>query len=107
MCPPVSGSGTKVGTIEIVCMPRFAIPKKAQLGGPVEFRAIIVEYSTDLYRQKCSAVFEHFYERAIQSRDANVHIYDVMYRVLERQKHDEVLHIRHGARRKLKTSDLT
>jgi len=28
------------------------------------------------------------------------------YRVLENQKQVEVLHIRHGARRKLKTSDL-
>jgi toxin ParE1/3/4 len=37
----------------------------------------------------------------------NPHIYRVIYRVLERQKHVEVLHIRHGARRMLKTSDLT
>jgi toxin ParE1/3/4 len=34
------------------------------------------------------------------------HIYRVIYRVLERQKQVEVLHIRHGARRKLKSSDL-
>jgi len=34
------------------------------------------------------------------------HIFRVIYRVLERQKHVDVLHIRHGARRKLKTSDL-
>jgi len=34
------------------------------------------------------------------------HIYRVIYRVLEKQKQVEVLHIRHGARRKLKTSDL-
>jgi len=34
------------------------------------------------------------------------HIYRVIYRVLERQKHVEVLHIRHGARRKFKPSDL-
>jgi len=34
------------------------------------------------------------------------HIYRVIYRVLENQKHVEVLHIRHGARRKLKSSDL-
>ncbi|MGD0010162.1 MAG: type II toxin-antitoxin system RelE/ParE family toxin [Terriglobia bacterium] len=34
------------------------------------------------------------------------HIYRVIYRVLERQKHVEVLHIRHGARRKLRSSDL-
>jgi toxin ParE1/3/4 len=34
------------------------------------------------------------------------HIYRVLYRVLERQKHVEVLHIRHGARRRFKTSDL-
>jgi toxin ParE1/3/4 len=34
------------------------------------------------------------------------HIYRVIYRVLERQKQVEVLHIRHSARRKLKTSDL-
>jgi plasmid stabilization system protein ParE len=34
------------------------------------------------------------------------HIYRVIYRVLERQKQVEVLHIRHGARQKLKSSDL-
>ena len=33
-------------------------------------------------------------------------IYRVIYRVLERQKQVEVLHIRHGARRKFKPSDL-
>jgi plasmid stabilization system protein ParE len=33
-------------------------------------------------------------------------IYRVIYRVLERQKHVEVLHIRHGARRKLEAPDL-
>ena len=36
----------------------------------------------------------------------NPHIYRVIYRVLERRKCVEVLHIRHGARRKLKASDL-
>jgi toxin ParE1/3/4 len=34
------------------------------------------------------------------------HIYRVIYRVLEKQKLVEVLHIRHGARRKLKASDV-
>jgi toxin ParE1/3/4 len=34
------------------------------------------------------------------------HIYRVIYRVWEKQKRVEVLHIRHGARRKHKTSDL-
>jgi toxin ParE1/3/4 len=34
------------------------------------------------------------------------HIYRVIYRVLGRQKTVEVLHIRHGARRKLKAPDL-
>ena len=34
------------------------------------------------------------------------HIYRVIYRVLVKQKQVEVLHIRHGARRKFKTSDL-
>jgi plasmid stabilization system protein ParE len=34
------------------------------------------------------------------------HIYRVIYRVLERQKPVEVLHIRHGARRKPKTSNI-
>jgi len=34
------------------------------------------------------------------------YVYRVIYRVLEKQKQVEVLHIRHGARRKLKTSDL-
>jgi len=35
------------------------------------------------------------------------HVYRVIYRVLEKRKEVEVLHIRHGARRKPKTSDLT
>ena len=34
------------------------------------------------------------------------HIYRAIYRVLEKQKHVEVLHIRHGARRKFTGSDL-
>jgi len=34
------------------------------------------------------------------------HIYRVIYRVLERQKQVEVLHIRHGARRRLKSPDI-
>jgi toxin ParE1/3/4 len=34
------------------------------------------------------------------------HVYRVIYRVLERYKRVEVLHIRHGARRKLKASEL-
>jgi plasmid stabilization system protein ParE len=34
------------------------------------------------------------------------HVCRVIYRVLEKQKEVEVLHIRHGARRKLKPSDL-
>ncbi len=34
------------------------------------------------------------------------HIYRAIYRVREKQKQVEVLHIRHGARRKLKPSDL-
>lgn len=33
------------------------------------------------------------------------HIYRVIYRVVERHKCVEVLHIRHGARRKVKVSD--
>ena len=35
------------------------------------------------------------------------HVYRVIYRVLEKQKLVEVLHIRHGARRKFKASDIT
>ena len=34
------------------------------------------------------------------------HIYRAIYRVLERQKQVEVLHIRHGARRKIKVADV-
>jgi toxin ParE1/3/4 len=34
------------------------------------------------------------------------HIYRVIYRVLEKKKAVEVLHIRHGARRKFTASDL-
>jgi toxin ParE1/3/4 len=35
------------------------------------------------------------------------HIYRAIYRVLERRKQVEVLHIRHGARRRLKVSGVT
>jgi plasmid stabilization system protein ParE len=34
------------------------------------------------------------------------HIYRVIFRVLERQREVEVIHIRHSARRKLKPSDV-
>jgi plasmid stabilization system protein ParE len=34
------------------------------------------------------------------------HIYRVIYRIMEKQKHVEVLHIRHGARRRLKPLDI-
>jgi plasmid stabilization system protein ParE len=34
------------------------------------------------------------------------HIYRAIYRVLEKQKQVEVLHIRHGARRRFKASDV-
>ncbi len=34
------------------------------------------------------------------------HIYRVIYRVREKQKRVDILHIRHGARKKLKSSDL-
>jgi toxin ParE1/3/4 len=34
------------------------------------------------------------------------HIYRVIFRVLEKQKRVEVLHIRHGARKRTKASDL-
>ena len=34
------------------------------------------------------------------------HVYQVIYRVMEKQKLVEVLHIRHGARRKFRDSDL-
>ncbi len=34
------------------------------------------------------------------------HVYRVIYRIRDRQKRVEVLHIRHGARRKFKRSDL-
>lgn len=35
-----------------------------------------------------------------------LHIYRVIYRVIEEKKRVEVLHIRHGARRRLRPSDL-
>lgn len=35
------------------------------------------------------------------------HIYRVIYRILEKQKRVEVLHIRHGARQKFRLSDLS
>lgn len=35
------------------------------------------------------------------------HIYRVIYRVLEKQKQVEVLHIRYGARQRLKQSDFS
>jgi toxin ParE1/3/4 len=35
------------------------------------------------------------------------HIYRVIYRILEKQREVEILHIRHGARQAFKTGDLT
>jgi len=35
------------------------------------------------------------------------YIYRVIYRILEKQKRVEVLHIRHGARRKFRPSDIS
>ncbi|MBN8731994.1 MAG: type II toxin-antitoxin system RelE/ParE family toxin [Acidobacteria bacterium] len=37
---------------------------------------------------------------------AKPHIYRAIYRVLEKQKQVEVLHIRHGARRRFKVGDV-
>jgi plasmid stabilization system protein ParE len=34
------------------------------------------------------------------------HTYRVIFRVMEKEKHIEVLHIRHGARKKFRSSDL-
>jgi toxin ParE1/3/4 len=34
------------------------------------------------------------------------HVYRVIYRILKKRKQVEVLHIRHGARRRFRTSDL-
>ena len=34
------------------------------------------------------------------------HIYRVIYRVMEKQKEVEILHIRHGARQEFRTDDL-
>jgi plasmid stabilization system protein ParE len=34
------------------------------------------------------------------------HVYRVIYRILEREKRVDVLHIRHGARRRFRASDL-
>jgi toxin ParE1/3/4 len=34
------------------------------------------------------------------------HIYRVIYRVMEKQKRVDILHVRHGARKKLRSSDL-
>jgi plasmid stabilization system protein ParE len=38
--------------------------------------------------------------------DSKPHIYRVIYRVMDKQKRVDVLHVRHGARKKLKSSDL-
>jgi toxin ParE1/3/4 len=35
------------------------------------------------------------------------HVYRVIYRVIEKQKQVDVLHIRHGARQQFKTDELT
>ena len=34
------------------------------------------------------------------------HVYRVIFRIMEKQKQVEVLHIRHGARQEFKTGDL-
>jgi toxin ParE1/3/4 len=55
--------------------------------------------------KRCAATPENRKLRHLLYGD-NPHIYRVIYRILERKKRVEILHIRHGARRKFKRSDL-
>jgi toxin ParE1/3/4 len=55
--------------------------------------------------KRCAATLENHKLRHLLYGD-KPHIYRVIYRILERKKRVEILHIRHGARRKFKRSDL-
>jgi len=54
---------------------------------------------------RCSATSENSQLRHLLYGDRH-HVYRVIFSVLEKQKQVEVLHIRHGARRRFKTADL-
>jgi plasmid stabilization system protein ParE len=43
---------------------------------------------------------------ALRPQAACLHVYRVIYRVIERQKQVDVLHVRHGARQEFKNGDL-
>ncbi len=61
--------------------------------------------SLELQPNRCPVTREHRELRHLLYGH-KPHIYRVIYRVREKQKRVEVLHIRHGARRKFKTGDL-
>ena len=60
--------------------------------------------SLEAFPNRCAATPENRKFRHMLYGD-KPHVYRVIYRVLERQRRVEILHIRHGARRKFKSSD--
>jgi toxin ParE1/3/4 len=61
--------------------------------------------SLEALPKRCAATPENRKFRHLLYGD-KPHIYRVIYRVLERRKQVQILHIRHGARRKFRRSDL-
>jgi toxin ParE1/3/4 len=55
--------------------------------------------------RRCAATPENYRLRHLLYGN-RPHIYHVIYRILERQRRVEILHVRHGARRKFRRSDL-
>jgi toxin ParE1/3/4 len=60
--------------------------------------------SLEEFPKRCAATPENRKFRHLLYGD-KPHIYRVIYRVLERQRRVEILHIRHGARRQFKGAD--
>jgi plasmid stabilization system protein ParE len=57
------------------------------------------------FPKRCAVTPENLKFRHLLYGD-KPHIYRVIYRILERRRRVEILHIRHGARRKFKVSDI-
>jgi len=60
--------------------------------------------SFEVHPKRCAVTPEHGELRHLLYGN-KPHIYRVIYRILEKQKRVDVLHIRHGARRRMKASD--
>ena len=63
-------------------------------------------FSLEEYPERCPETLESRKFRQLLYGN-KPHIYRIIYRILEKQKVVEILHIRHGARKNFKPSELT